>query len=167
MVLAPLHTALLLIQTVCIPPQNLNNIFTILATYSRLDPVTLLSSHLARYILLQREKNLKTPFSTLPPNVYLVFPDRSSIKLAQGSISRLQLPITLGFALSDYKVQGATFESAVVDLKRQSKVFAAAGHKRFCSTYVQLSRLQPRTAATDWHQQHRQSATFRPCRRRC
>lgn len=52
------------------------------------------------------------------------------------------MPITLGFALTDYNVQGAIFDSAVVDLKRQSKVSAATGHKRFCSTYVQLSRLR-------------------------
>ncbi len=84
---------------------------------------------------------MKTPFPTLPPNVYPVFPDRSTLKLPQGDISRLQLPITLGFALTEYKVQGATFDSVVVDLKRQSKGVIAT-HKRFCSTYIQLSRLR-------------------------
>ena len=53
----------------------------------------------------------------------------------------MQLPITLGFALTEYKVQGATFDSAVVDLKRQSRG-GTATHRRFCSTYVQLSRLR-------------------------
>ena len=52
----------------------------------------------------------------------------------------MQLSITLGFALTEYKVQGATFDSAVVDLKCQSRGEIVT-HKRFCSTYVQLSRL--------------------------
>ncbi len=83
---------------------------------------------------------MKTPSPTLPPNVYPVFPDRSTLKLPQGDISKLQLPITLGFALTEYTVQGATFDSAVVDLKRQSKG-GIATYKLFCSIYVQLSRL--------------------------
>ncbi len=107
-----------------------------------MDPITLLSSRPAQCILLQRGKHLKTPFPTLPPDVYPVFPDRSTLKLPKATISRLQLPITLGFALTEYKVQGATFDTAVVDLKRQSKGSRVSTHKRFCSTYVQLSQLR-------------------------
>lgn len=117
-------------------------LLTFKATYMRIDPLTLLCSRPARCILLQREKDLKIPFPTLPANVYPVFPERSTVALSAGSISRLQIPITLGFALTDYKVQGATFTSAVVDLKRQTKSSASGQHKRFCSTYVQLSRLR-------------------------
>ena len=83
---------------------------------------------------------MKTLFPILLPNVYSVFPDRSTVKLPQGDISRLQLPITLGFALTEYKVQAATFDSAVVDLKRHSRGRTAM-YKWFCSIYVQLSRL--------------------------
>ncbi len=83
---------------------------------------------------------MKTPYPTLPPNVYPVFPDCSTLKLSQGDISRLQPPITLGFALIEYKVQGTTFDNTIVDLKRQSKG-GIGMHKQFCSTYVQLSRL--------------------------
>ena len=53
----------------------------------------------------------------------------------------MQLPITLGFALTEYKVQGATFDSAVVDLKCQSRGRTAT-HKRFSFTYVQFSQLR-------------------------
>lgn len=49
---------------------------------------------------------------------------------------KLQFLITIGFALTNYKMQGATFESAVVNLKRLSKVFTATKHKRFCSIYI-------------------------------
>ncbi len=58
------------------------------------------------------------------------------------SVTRLQIPMTPGFAVTDYKVQGATFRTAVLDLHRHSKSRDKGSHKRFCSTYVQLSRLQ-------------------------
>lgn len=69
-----------------------------------LDSIILLNSYPAQYILLQQKKQLKTPFPILPPNDYPVFLDCSTIKLPQKDISRLQLPITLGFALIRYKV---------------------------------------------------------------
>ena len=47
-----------------------------------------------------------------------------------------------GFAITDYKVQGATFKEAVLDLRRKSVDKTRNSHKIFCSTYVQLSRLQ-------------------------
>ena len=50
--------------------------------------------------------------------------------------------MTPGFAVTDYKVQGATFQTAVLDLRRGSKSDGMVLHKRFCSTYVQLSCLQ-------------------------
>ena len=50
--------------------------------------------------------------------------------------------MTPGFAVTDYKIQGATFRSAVLDLRKGNKTVKCGVHKRFCSTYVQLSRLQ-------------------------
>ena len=52
----------------------------------------------------------------------------------------MQPPIKLGFTLTKYKIQGAIFDKAVVDLKRHFGG-SIATHKRVCSTYVQLSRL--------------------------
>lgn len=92
-------------------------------------------------MLLQKNINLKLLFPTLPFNVYPIFPERSSVSFRNGSISRLQIPITLAFAQTDYKVQGAIFTSAIINLKRLSK-FSGSTHKQFCSTYVQLSRLR-------------------------
>ena len=57
------------------------------------------------------------------------------------SVNRRQIGLTPGFAFTEYKVQGATFESAVLDLRRKNKR-RGESHKRFCSTYVQLSRLR-------------------------
>lgn len=50
--------------------------------------------------------------------------------------------MTLGFAVTDYKVQGATFQIAVLDLHRKSNSGSGGSHKKICSTYVQLSCLQ-------------------------
>jgi hypothetical protein len=51
--------------------------------------------------------------------------------------------MTPGFALTEYKVQGSTYQSAVLDLSRQTYAKGAdACHARHCSGYVQLSRLR-------------------------
>jgi hypothetical protein len=54
------------------------------------------------------------------------------------------------FSLTDYKVQGSTLTTAILDLKvdrgaKQSRTGTGKGyesHKKYCSTYVQLSRLR-------------------------
>ena len=47
------------------------------------------------------------------------------------------------FALTEYKVQGATYKNAVLDLHQKSKPRGEdASHKCYCSFYVQLSRLE-------------------------
>ncbi len=78
----------------------------------------------------------------LPENVFPVFPARSTLTMRGISVTSLQIPMTLGFAITDYKVQEATFRTVVLDLHRDSKARDKGLHKRFCSTYVQLSRLQ-------------------------
>lgn len=50
--------------------------------------------------------------------------------------------MTPGFVVTDYKVQGATFRTAVLDLHRKSNSGSGGLHKKFCSTHVQLSHLQ-------------------------
>lgn len=58
-------------------------------------------------------------------------------------IQRHQVPVSPAFALTEYKVQGLTFRTAVLDLSRKSYANGEdASHSRHCSTYVQLSRLQ-------------------------
>lgn len=86
-------------------------------------------------MLLQKNTNLKLPFPILPSNVYPVFHKKSLVLFRTRSISRLQIPIMLTFAKTDYKVQGATFTSVIVDLKRSDRVVGNT-HKQFCSTYI-------------------------------
>lgn len=46
------------------------------------------------------------------------------------------------FCLTDYKVQGSTLDSAVLDLRDDPAIRGRDRHQKFCSTYVQLSRLR-------------------------
>ena len=46
------------------------------------------------------------------------------------------------FSLTDYKVQGSTLKTAVLDLKNDPSARGQDKHKKFCSMYVQLSRLR-------------------------
>lgn len=111
------------------------------ATYTRIDSHTLLCSHQPHCILLYTDSPLTIPFPGLASNVYPVFPVRSVVTAKKTSVNRRQIGLTPGFAFTEYKVQGATFESAVLDLRRKNKR-RGESHKRFCSTYVQLSRLR-------------------------
>lgn len=111
------------------------------ATFHELDNRTLLCSHPAVCLLLQKSSPSRVRFPELAENVVPVFPAISTVSLKKLAVSRLQIPITPGFASTDYKVQGGTFKPAVLDLRRKTTTHSVM-HKRFCSTYVQLLRLQ-------------------------
>jgi hypothetical protein len=59
------------------------------------------------------------------------------------SVIRHQVPVTPAWAITDYKVQGATCEAVTLDLHRQ-KISNKNGssHKEYCSNYVQLTRVR-------------------------
>jgi hypothetical protein len=46
------------------------------------------------------------------------------------------------FCLADYKAQGSTVASAILGLKDDPTFRGLDRHRKFCSTYVQLSRLR-------------------------
>jgi hypothetical protein len=54
---------------------------------------------------------------------------------------RYQVPVTLGFAITDYKCQGCTFNSLVLDLKFPPQR-GLSEHKKWTSINVQLGRLR-------------------------
>jgi hypothetical protein len=57
------------------------------------------------------------------------------------SVTRHQVPVTPAWAITEYKAQGSTYDSIVVDLHRQSvNTTDGSSHQRNCSIYVQLSR---------------------------
>ncbi len=117
-------------------------LLTDLASYTRLDEITLLSSHSLTCILLHTESALMVPFPNLPHNVYPVFPVKSTVTAKRTRLNRKQIGISPGFAYTEYKVQGATFKSVTLDLRHKTIKKTAKSHKRFCSIYVQRSRVQ-------------------------
>ncbi len=56
-------------------------------------------------------------------------------------LNRKQIGISLGFAYTEYKVQGAIFKSATLDLQLKTIKKIVESHKLFCSIYVQLSKI--------------------------
>ena len=57
------------------------------------------------------------------------------------SVTRYQVPVTPAWAVTDYKVEGATYDAITVDLHRQNKSSKdGSSHRTYCSNYVQLTR---------------------------
>jgi hypothetical protein len=46
------------------------------------------------------------------------------------------------FCLTDYKVQGSTLNEAILSLKNDPTRQGQDVHKKYCSIYIQLSRLR-------------------------
>ena len=73
----------------------------------------------------------------------LIFFSSGSVKIGNMSVTRHQVPVTPAWAITDYKVQGSTYEAVTLDLHQQSIGSKnTSSHKRYCSCYVQLSRVR-------------------------
>jgi len=85
----------------------------------------------------------KTSFEAedLDEGIIPVFPIVRSITIKNHSIRRTQVPMCAAFCLTDYKVQGQTFNEAILDLRNDPTIRGRDSHRKFCSLYVQLSRL--------------------------
>jgi hypothetical protein len=81
-------------------------------------------------------------FKDLGDETVPVFPIERSMKMKKFSVRRKQVPMCPAFCLTDYKVQGQTLTAAVLDLKDESTSRARDRHNKYCSVYVQLSRLR-------------------------
>jgi hypothetical protein len=93
--------------------------------------------------VLFRPDNPKHPgFQGLDWDIFPIFPIERSIQIKGFSIRRKQIPMCPAFCLTDYKVQGKTLSTAVLDLKNDPHASGQDTHKKFCSLYVQLSRLK-------------------------
>lgn len=83
-------------------------------------------------------------FSKTPSGLVPVFPVqmRGEIPSMPGlSFYRHQVPLTLGFAFTDYKSQGTTFSSLILDLLF-GKQRGVDHHGKWTSVNVQLGRLK-------------------------
>jgi hypothetical protein len=87
-------------------------------------------------------------FTGLDTDVTPLYPIESRSDVDGVSFSRMQIPITPGFAITNFKSQGATYESAILDLKitpsntTQSASRSKINHKHYTSLNVQLGRVK-------------------------
>lgn len=93
-------------------------------------------------VLFQQDHSAHSKFDDLDAKIIPVFPLDRSITIKGYSVRRRQVPMCPAFSLTDYKVQGSTLTTAVLDLKHDPSARGQDGHKKYCSTYVQLSRLR-------------------------
>jgi hypothetical protein len=108
-----------------------------------LDDIYTLCSHPPLCVLFEPIDGINTTFPGLEQNVFPIFACNSSLSVQNMSISRSQIPITPAWAITDYKIQGSTCEAVTLDLHRQcNSSNRASSHRRYCSIYVQLSRVR-------------------------
>jgi len=93
-------------------------------------------------VLFQQENTKGPIFDSLEPKLVPVFPLESSITIKNYSVRRKQVPMCAAFGLTDYKIQGSTLPIAILDLKDDPSIKGQSEHRKFCSLYVQLSRLR-------------------------
>ena len=117
-------------------------LFMALVSYTKLNNNTLLSFYPHICILLYPNSILRVLFQSLPPNVYLVFLVKLIVTTKGTKLNKKQIGITPKFIYTKYKVQKAMLKSAVLDLQCKTSNRSTKYYKRFCLTYVQLSRLQ-------------------------
>ena len=94
-------------------------------------------------MLLQRRNAFQSIFFDLLNDIFSVFSFKSSVILNKLCVFRFQISSTSNFVITDYKIQNATYSNAVLNFRRDNRIRSDANnHKRFCFTYVQLSRFQ-------------------------
>lgn len=69
-------------------------------------------------MLLEQPKHSDIIFLIVTENVFSIFSAEFILMLRDISIIKLQISITLHFAVMDYKVQGATFQIAMLNLHK-------------------------------------------------
>lgn len=93
-------------------------------------------------VIFGPNRSKATVFQGLEPSAMPIFPLERSITIKGYSVRRKQLPMCPASFLTDYKVQGSTLSAAILDLKDDPTIRGQDHHRKYCSTYVQLSRLR-------------------------
>ena len=94
-------------------------------------------------ILFEQVSTTNAIFPGIGSTATPIFCSSGSVKIGNMSVTRHQVPVTPAWAITDYKVQGSTYEAVTLDLHRQSiSSKDGSSHKRYCSCYVQLTRVR-------------------------
>ena len=92
-------------------------------------------------VLFCQEDSKTSKFQDLEADIIPVFPLERSITIKGHSIRRKQVPMCLVFSLIDYKVQGSTLTTTILDLKHSITVKRQDSYQNFCFIYIQLLQL--------------------------
>ena len=93
-------------------------------------------------VLFEQDSTTNAMFPEMGSTATPIFCLSGSVKIGNMSITRHQVPVTPAWAITEYKVQGSTYEAVTLDLHRQSTSSKdGSSHKRYCSVYVQLTRV--------------------------
>ena len=88
------------------------------------------------YMLVKVDDDLNISIPGLPPSVVPIAPVKFTYKVRPNKYVKLrQFPVTLAFAITDFKCQGQTFDWVICDIHRPR-----TGSAPSTSPYVQLSR---------------------------
>jgi hypothetical protein len=120
------------------------------ASWFELDSQYILCTAPLLCVLVRPSHDHTLSFTGLPDKLVPIFPLQMRGEIPSMSklpFNRYQVPLTLGFAMTDYKCQGGTFSSLFLDL-RFSGQRGVDKHKKWTSMNVQLGRL--RTLAGVW-----------------
>ena len=86
-------------------------------------------------VKLKHDVGIEIALPGLPPSVVGIKPESLRYSNNNGkSFTYVQFPVTIAYAITDYKCQGQTFTWVIVDLKKPG------GRSPASSPYVQLSR---------------------------
>jgi hypothetical protein len=115
-----------------------------IASWVELDDQFVLCTVPLQCVLVRPAHDHNLSFSNVPDGLVPVFPVqmRGQIPSILGlSFYRHQVPLTLGFAFTDYKSQGSTFISLILDLLF-GKQRGVDQHGKWTSINVQLGRVK-------------------------
>src|SRR6266850_959934 len=106
-----------------------------------MDDLYVLCSLQPKCILFEQLSPKQAVFPGMGSTAIPIFCSSTSVKIENMSVVRHQVPVTPAWAITDYKVQGATYDNITVDLHRpENNKNKETRHKRYCSNYVQLTR---------------------------
>ena len=91
-------------------------------------------------VKLKHDVGVEVALPGLPPSVIGIESISLTYNAGHGKrMTYFQFPVTLAYAITDYKCQGQTFMWVIVDLKKPN-----GGYSPSSSSYVQLSRAKTR-----------------------
>ena len=112
------------------------------AKFYPIDKLHVLCTLPPKCVLFQQDSTTNAIFPEMNSTAVPIFCSSGSVKIGNLSIMWYQVPVTPAWAITDYKVQGATCKVVTLDLHWQNiSSKDGSSHKRYCSSYVQLTRV--------------------------